>query len=301
MQPNASPLDFMLGLMRDPKVSTDLRIDMAATAAQFVHPSVKGPPKIRLNRFGANGDFSVRRMEGVLTPGGLGAAGGGDFTPLGFLLSVMNDPDATPQQRIRAARVAARYRHAQANADEASIVIEDRFGFKINPVLARSIRADWVRDENYIHSIQAAARWKPLTPAQLEDIYSRDGRKVSAENLAEQKAYNREHAEIKARAVEHLKALQEVECPAAYTADDAEEDLTRLEGFRGKRRFGRKPPREEDAEEAHIAARIAACAANEAPVCSRIREVLRRPSPADEAFYRALAAAKAEFLAAKSA
>jgi len=29
-KPNGSPLDFMLGLMRDPNVPTDLRVEMAA-------------------------------------------------------------------------------------------------------------------------------------------------------------------------------------------------------------------------------------------------------------------------------
>jgi hypothetical protein len=274
IQPNASPLDFMLGLMRDPKVATDLRIDMAATAAPFVHPRLKGPPKIRLNRFGANGDFSVRRMEGVLTPGGPGAAGGGDFTPLGFLLSVMNDPDATPQQRIRAARVAARYKHAQANADEASIVIEDKFGFKIDPVLARSIRADWLRDKEIMTmgiSIRLHGNLK---------------------GTAEEKAINREMGQMKARAIEHKKALQAVECPAGYTVEDAEEDMRRLEELFDKHyRHSQKLTREEDVEQAHITARVAACEANEAPACGVIRELRYRPrrDTADTPLMRAIA------------
>ena len=36
-EPNRSPLDFMLALMRDPQVPLDARLDMAATAAPFVH------------------------------------------------------------------------------------------------------------------------------------------------------------------------------------------------------------------------------------------------------------------------
>jgi hypothetical protein len=35
--PNRSPLEFMLALMRDPQVPFDLRIEMAAQAAPFVH------------------------------------------------------------------------------------------------------------------------------------------------------------------------------------------------------------------------------------------------------------------------
>src|SRR5437588_10741250 len=36
-EPNRSPLEFMLALMRDPQAPLDLRIEMAATAAPFVH------------------------------------------------------------------------------------------------------------------------------------------------------------------------------------------------------------------------------------------------------------------------
>jgi hypothetical protein len=36
-EPNRSPLDFMLALMRDPQVPLDLRIDAAAASAALVH------------------------------------------------------------------------------------------------------------------------------------------------------------------------------------------------------------------------------------------------------------------------
>ncbi len=143
--PNPSPLDFMLDLMRDPKVPTDLRIEMAAAAAPLVHPRPKSLPKIWVTRFRA--DITIRRTEAKLNPPGPAAAGGVDLTPLDFLLGVMNDPEAKPQQRIKAARVAARYKHAQADAGEMLIVLEDKFGFKIDPALAKSIRDDAVREE----------------------------------------------------------------------------------------------------------------------------------------------------------
>jgi hypothetical protein len=56
----------MLGLMLDPKVPTDVRIEMAAAAAPLVHPRPKSFPKIRVDRFRT--DFTVRRMEAKLTP-----------------------------------------------------------------------------------------------------------------------------------------------------------------------------------------------------------------------------------------
>jgi hypothetical protein len=48
-KPDGSPLDFMLGLMRDPNVPTDLRVEMAAVAAPFVHARPQAPPRKRTN------------------------------------------------------------------------------------------------------------------------------------------------------------------------------------------------------------------------------------------------------------
>ena len=43
---DVSPLDFMLGLMRDPKVPVDLRLDMAVAAAPFVHAKPQAPRQV---------------------------------------------------------------------------------------------------------------------------------------------------------------------------------------------------------------------------------------------------------------
>ncbi len=228
--PNASPLDFMLGLMRDPKVPTDLRIEMAAAAAPFVHPRLKPPRKIRASGFRGNADFTAQRMEAKLNPDGPGAA---DLMPLDFLLSVMNDPDATPQQRIKAVRVAARYKHALADAGEMPIVIEDKFGFKIDPALARSIRDDEVRNKDLWYSGTV-----------LRDASSPD------------QAYRREREAMAARSTEYRKALEAVECPAAYTALEADKDRTRVSEFYKRRRRLEKLTREENIEEAHLFARL---------------------------------------------
>src|SRR5438552_1671356 len=52
--PNRSPLDFMLALMRDPQVLLALRIEMAAAAASLVHPrprvSRHGPHPMEIRR-----------------------------------------------------------------------------------------------------------------------------------------------------------------------------------------------------------------------------------------------------------
>jgi hypothetical protein len=233
--PNASPLDFMLGLMLDPKVPTDVRIEMAAAAAPLVHPRPKSFPKIRVDRFRT--DFTVRRMEAKLTPPGPEAAGDANLTPLDYLLRVMNDPEAKPQQRIKAARVAARYKHAQADAEEVPIILEDEFGFKIDPALARAIRDDEVR-QRLLYAEGVHIRL-------LENF----------QGTPEGKAYKRELAEIAARRIEYWKALKAVERPAGYTLVEAEKDEERLDEFLKRRRYREKLTREEDLEEAYLYAR----------------------------------------------
>src|SRR6266516_2625881 len=137
--PNRSPLDFMLALMRDPQVPLDLRLEMAATAAPFVHarPELvrnKRPDPLDLrDRLGDNGDLKFGRLEATSATDRSGGGDGG-LSPLDFLLGVMGDPTATPRQRVKAAAVAARYKHAYAHAlgtDAPSMtVVEDKFGFK---------------------------------------------------------------------------------------------------------------------------------------------------------------------------
>src|SRR5438105_8839104 len=105
--PNRSPLDFMLALMRDPQVPLDLRIDMAATAAPFVHARPeparnRRPDPIDLrDRLGDSGDLKFRSLEATSATDWSGGA-----SPLDFLLGVMADPAATPRQRVKAAGVA---------------------------------------------------------------------------------------------------------------------------------------------------------------------------------------------------
>jgi hypothetical protein len=232
--PNTSPLDFMLGLMGDPKVPTDLRLDMAVAAAPFVHAKPQAPPRVRTNPMdsspikgvpdsiepnsdaaspkqdtrrpkmeaelkgpelalgnglsengaGDNGVDStpLQIMLGVTNvagaaatqrnpmdsnpvkgvPGskteeelkapelaradGLSENGAGDngvdLTPLQFMLSVMQDADATPKLRIKAARVAARYKHAAVPSDKLAAV--DEYGFAISRTLANAIKEDWL-------------------------------------------------------------------------------------------------------------------------------------------------------------
>ena len=147
-KPNGSPLDFMLGLMRDPNVLTDLRIEMAAAAARFVHARPQAARRVHTNPLdsspiSSSPDLSAPKMEEELSAPGQSVDGEDDLSPLGFLLSVMNDPDATSQQRIKAAKIAAQYKHTPVAPDK--VPSADQYGFTIDRILAKAICDDWRR------------------------------------------------------------------------------------------------------------------------------------------------------------
>jgi hypothetical protein len=77
-------------------------------------------------------------MEGRLN--GKEAADGAEMSPLDYLLSVMDDADAKPRLRIKAARIAAPYLHAhvQPKLGELRLVIEDSFGFEFDPAVVKA-------------------------------------------------------------------------------------------------------------------------------------------------------------------
>jgi hypothetical protein len=177
----------------------------------------------------------------------------GGKSPLDFLLGVMSDPTATPRQRVKAAGVAARYKHAYASGPEAPsfVVVEDKFGFKVAPELARAERDDLLR-EQMLH----------------ENWYRRE------KGSEEEKAADQELAQIRKRRTERLALLQ---YPQGYTVDDVAKDRKRLEQLR-KARFERKKlTPEEDAEEAHLAARVTSYQLNPAVLAKpRIRDLEER-------------------------
>jgi hypothetical protein len=147
---------------------------------------------------------------------------------LDFLLGVMADPAATPRQRVKAAGVAARYKHPYANGADLPglIVVEDKFGFKVDPELAGAERDDRRRE------------------SRLEGV-----RKGSAEA----KAAEPELEQIRKRRAERV-AL--VKFPDGYTYADRQRDERRLGQLHSKRLSRKKLTPEEDAEEAHLAVRI---------------------------------------------
>ena len=104
----------------------------------------KGPDPIDLrDRLGHTGDLKFESLRAK--PGAEGSEG---VSPLNFLLGVMGHPEATPRQRVKAATVAARYTNPRAggSAVPAAVVVEDKFGFKVDPELARAERDDSARE-----------------------------------------------------------------------------------------------------------------------------------------------------------
>jgi hypothetical protein len=133
-----------------------------------------------------------------------------------------------PRQRVKAAGVAARYTHAHAGGAEAPtmIVLEDKFGFKVDPELARAERDDSVRESSL---------------------------GVPKKGSAEAGAIEKELEEIRKRRAERL-AL--VKFPDGYTYGDREDDQKRLQQLYSKRCSRKKLTPEEEAEEAHLAVRV---------------------------------------------
>jgi hypothetical protein len=173
----------------------------------------------------------------------------------------MSDPTATPRQRVKAAGVAARYKHAPAAAGPAAIptviVVEDKFGFKVDPELARGERDD-MRSQDLL----------------FKNWFRRE------KGSDEERAANQELAQIGKRRSERLARLK---YPQGYTAEDLTKDRKRLEQLR-KARFERKKlTPEEDAEEAHLAARVAAYQLNpELLAKARIRALEERRAVGSE-------------------
>jgi len=238
----------MLVLMRDPQVDLDQRIDIAAKAAPFVHPRpapVRKSDDLKFAKLEAKPDTTKPAANGGGSEGaGVGCAKGEGadgsdregLSPLDFLLEVMADPAVDSDQRVKAAAVAARYKHAVAAPDlEApSKVVADKFGFTVAPELARAERDDRLRE--------AALRTTLHVQKHLRKNDSYEAKR------AEQ-----ELEEIRKRRAERL-AL--VKFPDGYAYADRQKDESRLAQLSSKRASRKKLPPQEDAEEAHLAVRV---------------------------------------------
>jgi hypothetical protein len=234
--PNTSPLDFLLGLMRDLNLPLEYRAKVAMAALPFVHTKAAKPEDDHTsteyghNTAGVNasGHGFLKAPPRVRTTMAAGRPAA-DGSPLAFLMGVMRDADAPPGLRIQVARAITPYVHGKLGTAPAEVVVDDEYGFVIDPVAAREIRDHYVEMDRLICT----------------------GKFLGTE--AEHK--------FRDRVAEKKKALANVvECPRGYTALEAREDKKRIESLHRKRAWQRpfKLTAEEDAEEAHLFARLAA-------------------------------------------
>jgi hypothetical protein len=267
--PNRSPLDFMLALMRDPQVPLDLRIGMAAAAAPLIHarPRASGrsrPHPMELRARGAktpplsrpeepslpseaetpdpprsqeseiatgpeNGPVpKVAETDAKLTTGTAEAGKRGNLKatdlPLDFLLGVMHDPEAIPRQRARVARIAARFLHQPP--ERPVHLVEDEFGFKIDPVVAKAVR-----------------ELKPLLAKTIREIESREKQEKLGRPPIPYPALYQNKERLVARLREHL---ENIECPDGYGWRDLEKDEERLQRLAEQRGWSKGKPRPDD-------------------------------------------------------
>jgi hypothetical protein len=259
----------MLGLMRDPNVPTDLRLEMAKAAAPFIHlrqrdqrregskasaaasssrviGSQQGGAGLTIRRGPLAANTSQRKMEGELIGALVEDQGARELSPVDYLVSVMNDPDAAPRDRVKAARVAAPYLHARPEIDDMPIVIEDPFGFPVDPVLAKEICEDQQR---------ARALRRPLTLQEGIDVYGQG------------KPFKPQSPEYQELTGQIDKRLKEIDCPASYGRGEEREDKARLADLSPKSNGqARKNPltAEEVAERDHLQFRLSVYAASPA-------------------------------------
>jgi hypothetical protein len=234
--PNQTPLGFLLALMRNPDLPLAERLRLAEAAAPYVHTKPTVPRRTSENLFKTA--LAVRNPSTGLIFGprtsvanvhGNGAdANEGEPSPLDFLLSVMNDPKASSALRIKAARIAAPYksaRSASVSAAEALAVVNDPYGFVVDPDLASKVR---------------------------------DARVTSRILLSHLRDKGFEEASNRNRRESDALGTRLPDISQDYKEEDARRDGDRLQEFWRKRRSGENLTVEELAEEAHLAARVEA-------------------------------------------
>ena len=159
------------------------------------------------------------------TGGEAQGAGAKALTPLSFLRAVMRHRDTPMHLRLRVASILAPYLHAKATPEaesEAEFVVNDQFGFSVEPGLAKNLRDT----EKALHDLP---RWWTKGEGSYE----------------EQQDVLRKRLAV---------AKKSLRCPETYRWEDLAKDNGRLSQLAAKREAqGLTPP--EDAEEIHLTAR----------------------------------------------
>ena len=238
LDPNISPRNFMLGLMRNGDLPLADRFAAAQAVLPLVHqkltsghatqhsPGAYGNDVADHNGKGrANSDARLGRQPKPAITFVI-RTNGADLSPLDFFLEVMRDPEAPVLLRTKAARIAAPFVHPKPASRKPALVIQDPYQFDIDPAAARELRdayrSFWPLFINMSKYLPDQPHWEAFMRFKRMEV------KVGAS----------------------------IRCPEGYTSVDEHEDLVRRDELFNKWRSRPKPlTGEEDAEEAHLFAR----------------------------------------------
>jgi len=152
VDPNISPRDFMLGLMRNGDLPLSDRFAAAQAVLPLVHQKLTSGHATERSPEACGNDVADHNGKGhansdprvsLTTETGdhvVIRTKGADLSPLDFFLEVMRDPEAPVHLRTKAARIATPFVHPKPASRKPALVIEDPYGFDIDPVAARELR-----------------------------------------------------------------------------------------------------------------------------------------------------------------
>ena len=283
--PNLSPLDFLLGLMRNPDLPSDLRIKMAEVAAPFVHRKpTKDNPRILLAPRKHVALMKAVHKGKAAQPGGADPNAGRPSTltaegaaeeesPLQYLMGVMRDPDIKPELRIRVAQKVVPFVHPKQKQDRKADQMDGELmqalgdEFMVDPVLAAKIRDDELRLKDVSYRLDCRGSRGPPTPAEIE-----------------------QKAALEARIEEAAIAIG---CPPGYGSEEEDIDFVVADRLSKKRSFAAPHNRLTEMErllEAQAVARLAGYRRTpDERALAPINAPPREPNP-DDPLYEAILA-----------
>jgi hypothetical protein len=240
--PNLSPLDFLLKLMRRGDLPLKHRVSIAQQALPFAHRKPKPNRPIK----GTHGDFRNGVNEEIgprvkVVKVNADDACSDNVAPLDFLLGVMRDAESPAALRLRVAGIVAPYVHRKGEPIEvdeppvAMTVVEDPYGFDAD--IADKL-------ENISRDQERLRAFEP----RLSDVKSSREFYAACEKAKQTTAY----LEL-AKSIEEKQAA--LECPPTYKELDSRKDRARLKELKAESE-GRRLTAGEKIEQRHLQARV---------------------------------------------
>jgi hypothetical protein len=249
INPNLSPLEFLLNLMRQADLPLELRVTVAQQALPFAHPKPKAHMGVQ-NRNGQSRSNVNEKIGPRVEVRKVNADNANDadahIMPLDFLLGVMRDPHSPAELSLRAASIAAPFVHSKGEPNQVNeapgqmIVIEDPYGFDadIGDTL-ESIH----QDQKRLHALEPRI-------ATLENGHDVEEYVAACEKVKRTTAYR----ELEKSIAEKQAALK---CPPNYKELDSRQDRARLKELATESK-ARPLTAAEELEQKHLHARLAA-------------------------------------------